>query len=131
MARFLSPIGLSAVALSLINLPATAQDVDVTGNWELYLNSPQGPATIYAAFTQEGTAVTGTVELSEVPEAEISDGVVEESTLAFQLHVLYEGQWYTLRLRGAVEGDSIAGTVQFPEGAGSMPFTGARKEGGG
>ena len=131
MARFLSRIGLSAVALALIALPATAQ-VNVTGTWELNFQNPQGgSATMIASLTQEGTTVTGTIELSEVPEAEMSDGVVEDSTLSFQLEVLFDGQWYPLWVSGAVDGDTITGSIELPEGAGTIPFTGARTEGGG
>ena len=131
MAHFLTRLGVFAVALALIALPLAAQDVDVTGNWELSFQDPQGggAVTLYLALTQEGTTVTGTVELSAVPDARISNGMVDGSTLSFGLDVLYEGQWYTLGVGGAVDGDSVTGYIELPEGAGSIPFTGARAEG--
>ena len=131
MARFLSRPGVFAVALVLIALPVAAQDVDVTGDWELSFQDPQGGGAVamLLALTQEGAEVTGTVELSEVPDARISNGMVDGSTLSFGLEVLYEGQWYTLGVGGAVDGNAISGYIELPEGAGSIPFTGARTEG--
>ena len=132
MPRFLRRIGLAAMAFALIALPVAAQDVDVTGEWEFNFADPQGggPVTIHAALMQEGTTVTGTVEVSAVPDAEMSDGMVEGSILSFGLDVLYEGLWYRLGLGGEVDGDAISGYIELPEGAGSIPFTGMRKEGG-
>ena len=71
------------------------------------------------------------VEVSEVPEAEMSEGSVEESTLSFQIDVLFDGLWYPLWVSGEVDGDTMTGSIELPEGAGTIPFTAARSEGDG
>ena len=131
MTRFLTRFGVTAVALALITLPAAGQDTDVTGDWELSFEDPQGggPVTMLLTLTQDGSEVTGTVELSAVPDARISNGMIDGSMLSFGLDVLYEGQWFTLGVGGAVDGDSVSGYIELPEGSGSIPFTGARAEG--
>ncbi len=131
MTRLLTRLGVFAVAMALIALPAAAQDVDVAGEWELSFQDPQGggPVSLHLVLEQEGTTVTGTVQLSAVPEARMSNGMVDGSTLSFGLEVLFDGVWYTLGVGGAVDGDSVTGYIELPEGAGSIPFTGARAEG--
>jgi hypothetical protein len=131
MTRCLTQLGVFALALTLIATPVAAQDIDVTGEWELSVPDPQGGGTVslHLALAQEGTEVTGTVELSAVPDAEMSDGTVDGSTLSFGLHILFDGQWFTLWVAGAMDGDEISGSIELPEGVGSIPFKGARAEG--
>jgi hypothetical protein len=85
--------------------------------------------SLHLALAQDGTEVTGTVDLSAAPDAEMSDGVVEGSTLSFGLHVPFDGQWFSLWVAGAVDGDEISGAIELPEGMGSIPFKGARAKG--
>ena len=70
--------------------------------------------SLHLALAQDGTEVTGTLELSGFPDAEMSDGVVEGSTLFFGLHVPFDGQWFSVWVGGAVDGDEISGAIELP-----------------
>ncbi|SVE57383.1 uncharacterized protein METZ01_LOCUS510237 [marine metagenome] len=131
MARLIGHITLCALAIALVSTPVAAQDVDVTGEWALNFADPQGggEVTVVAVLAQEGTTVTGTLEVSAVPEATLSDGMVDGSTLSFGMNVLFEGQWFTLGVGGTVDGSAISGYIELPEGSGSIPFTGMKTEG--
>ncbi len=114
-------------ALVAVTAPATAQ-ANVAGNWELTVQSPEGPGIIMATFTQEGTSVEGTLQVEMVGAAEMSDGMVEENTLSFLMHVDFDGQWFTIEAEAEIDGDVMTGEFYMAE-FGSMPFEGKRAEG--
>ncbi len=126
MNRATIPILFALIALVVVSAPAAAQ-ANVAGNWLLTVESPEAGGDIVAVFAQDGSTVTGTLEVPMVGGAEMTDGLVENNTLSFLLHVDFDGTWFTVEVKAEVEGDSMAGSVYVPE-MGSMPFTGRRTE---
>lgn len=121
-------VGLMTLVAALsLAAPVTAQ-TDVAGAWTLIVQAPDGPGEVAAVFVQDGTAVTGTLDIPEVGDAEMSDGLLEDGVLSFLMHVDIEGQWFTVEAEADVDGDEMVGEFYMAE-FGSMPFTGKRKEG--
>ena len=95
------------------------------------MNAPQGVVEMTVVFAQHGTEVTGSAEMElDIPMAtEISDGLFEDGTLSFLLHVGVEDQWFTVEMEAEVDGDEMTGEAYLPE-MGASTFTAKRSEGG-
>ncbi|MCH7990872.1 MAG: hypothetical protein IIC35_00465 [Gemmatimonadetes bacterium] len=95
------------------------------------MNAPQGVVEMTVVFAQHGTEVTGSAEMElDIPMAtEISDGLFEDGTLSFLLHVGVEDQWFTVEMEAEVDGDEMTGEAYLPE-MGASSFTAKRSEGG-
>lgn len=123
-----------ALALALLVLaaiPAAAQDT-VTGKWLITTTSPEmGSMEMTYELQQDGTTVTGTADLSAIPEidaVEIDEGLYEDNILSFLLHVSMQGQWFTAEVEADVDGDEMVGETYLDEMGMAMPFTGKRVE---
>ena len=123
-----------ALALALLVLaaiPAAAQDT-VTGKWVITSTSPEmGSIEMIFELQQDGTTVTGTADLSAIPEidaVELDEGLYEDKILSFLLHVSMQGQWFTAEVEGDVDGDDIVGETYIDEMGMATPFTGKRVE---
>ena len=127
MNRIAKVSGLCLFVLLAMTVRVAAQ-ANVAGNWTLTFDSPQGPAEVSAVFAQEGSTVTGALEVPMVEEAEMSDGMIEENKLTFLFHVSFDAQWYTLEVEAEVDGDTMEGSIYMAE-MGSFPFRGKRAEG--
>jgi len=118
-------------AVALTALPVLAQEaakekkVDVTGTWELTVESPQGAMTITANYKQEGESLTGS-HVSEMGESPLK-GTVKGVDITYTLTIDAGGQQFTITHTGKVDGDTIKGTADL--GAmGSMNWTAKRKK---
>ena len=119
-------------ATLLLAAPAAAQE-SVAGTWIFTVSSPDGAGMmeIPFVFEQSGTEVTGTVDLSVIPEVqatEITDGEFVDGILFFLLHVGAGGEWLTAEVEAEVEGDEMTGEVYLPDMGQVQPFT-AKKSG--
>ncbi len=130
MNRFMSLV--AAVALAVV--PALAQEaqkekkaekVDVTGTWELTVESPQGSMTMTATYKQEGEVLTGT-HVSEMGEVPLK-GTVKGVEISYTLTIDAQGQQFVVTHKGKVEGDTITGTADLGD-MGSMTWTAKRKK---
>ena len=128
MNRIAKVAGACLFVLSAMTVPVAAQ-ANVAGSWILIFESPQYPAELTAVFAQDGSTVTGEIEVPEMVEAaEMSDGLMEENKLTFLFHVSFDALWYTLEVEAEVDGDTMEGSVYMAE-MGSFPFSGKRAEG--
>jgi hypothetical protein len=114
-------IAVSSAVLSL----AQDKKVDVTGTWELTLETPNGTSNPTAIFKQDGEKLTGTYKgrLGERP----LEGTVKANEIKFAITLDFQGQQFTLSYSGKVDGDSMSGTVDFG-GQGSGNWSGKRKK---
>ena len=128
MQRTARSLGLLLTMLSLLAVPASAQDT-VAGTWLMTMSSPEiGTVESEFVFEQDGSEVTGTAELQLVDDVEISDGLYEDGVLSFLMHVSMEGQWFTVEMEADVDGDEMAGEAYVPEMGAGMPFTAKRHD---
>ncbi len=118
-------------ALALAAVPVFAQDaqkekkIDVTGNWESTVESPQGTMVSAVTYKQDGEKLTGT-HVGQMGEVTLT-GTVKGNEIAYTITVDAQGQQFTLTYKGKIDGDTITGTVDFG-GMGTATWTVKRKK---
>lgn len=121
-------LALVLVALAVALVPVGAQDakkVDITGAWEMTVDSPQGQMVITANYKQDGETLTGS-HASEMGEMPLK-GTVKGSNIEYTLTLDMGGQAMTIVHKATVEGDTIKGSASLGE-MGSFTFTAKRKK---
>ncbi len=117
---------LVAVAVALV--PVAAQDakkIDITGTWEMTVESPQGQMVITANYKQAGETLTGT-HVSEMGEASLK-GTVKGADIEYTLTLDMGGEQMSIVHKAKVEGDTIKGSADIG-GMGTITFTAKRKK---
>ena len=122
-----------ALALSLTALIAgcsqggeAAADgpVDVTGSWELTLDSSMGAVIWKVKFEQDSAALSGTVEL-ESGSIDVTDASIDDDAIAFSVASGMGGHAFSLAFNGKVTGDEMSGTISGGANEGA-PWTAKR-----
>jgi hypothetical protein len=116
--------GLLALALLAAAPLAAAAQVDVTGTWEISLNSLQGPNSFDGTLKQDGEAVTG--ELVSPMGTFAFKGTLDKDTLTIIYSIPVQGNNLAITMKGKVEDDSMSGTAKLGD-FGEMPWTAKRK----
>ena len=122
---------LLVLGVALAVAPVVAQDtakpkaVDITGSWEMTVESPQGTMVITATFKQDGETLTGT-HVSEMGEAPLK-GTVKGVDVEYTLTLDMGGQQMSIVHKAKVDGDTMRGSADI-EGMGSIAFTAKRKQ---
>lgn len=117
---------LSFVAALLLFTPMTsaARAANISGDWTLNFNGPQGPIDASAKFKQDGENVTGTID---GPQGVIEcAGTLKDTKLALQMEVNAQGQSIQIFLLADVDGDTLTGSFSVAEMRGE--WTGKRKK---
>jgi hypothetical protein len=117
---------LAAVALVIPAAPAAAQDVDVSGTWELSWETPRGAQTVTVVFAQDGMNVTGTAQM-RMGEAPVKNGMLHGDQLTFVLEFGRGDRTFSQSFAATVKEGTMEGKITTPRG--ENPFTGKRKEG--
>ena len=103
---------LSALACAIVlAVSVMSQGANVTGDWDVTFNTPQGPITGKFSFKQEGEKLTGTIK-TQFGEAPL-EGAVKGKEIKFKYTVKVQDQDSTISLSGAVDGDSVKGDFDF------------------
>ena len=119
----------SAVLLVSAVSVATAQRMlaDISGTWIISAQSPQGASESTAVLKQEGTGVTGNIEVPELGSAKIT-GVAKGDTVALSFTLDVQGNAIPVQLNGMVKDkDTMIGMVVLPADMGSYPYSAKRK----
>ena len=122
---------LLVLGLVLAVAPIVAQDaaksnpVDITGSWELTVESPQGPMAITADFKQDGETLTGT-HVSEMGESPLK-GTVKGTDVEYTLTIDMGGQQISIVHKAKVDGQTMTGSADI-EGMGTITFTAKKKQ---
>jgi D-glucosaminate-6-phosphate ammonia-lyase len=105
--------------------PPAAKVMDVSGTWELNVESPMGSRASDAIFTQTGDTLGGKMvsPRGEVPLT----GTVKGDTVNFGINVNVQGQNLQIDYTGTVTGDTMSGTVVFGS-FGDGKWTGKKKQ---
>jgi hypothetical protein len=105
--------------------PPAAKVTDVSGTWELNVESPMGSRASDAIFTQTGETLGGKMvsPRGEVPLT----GTVSGDSVKFGINVNVQGQNLQIDYTGTVTGDTMSGTVVFGS-FGDGKWTGKRKQ---
>ncbi len=95
----------------LVAGPLFAQ-VNVAGDWEVTINTPQGSNTAIASLKQDGDKVSGVLknQMGELPFEGVS---VTGDELKFTFTVNFQGTPLPITLTGKVKGNTIDGKADF------------------
>jgi hypothetical protein len=121
-------VRVAAVALAWLAAvaPAFAQ-TDISGDWAVSVDSPQGATTIDASFKQVGEAVTGTVT-SPMGSVDFKGTLVKDLlSVTYTLDV--QGNTLDIVMSGKVAGEAMDGTLAIA-GLGEIPWSAKRKPAG-
>jgi len=99
---------------------------DVSGTWDLKVETSGGTGTPTIILAQEGEKITGTYR-GRLGESRL-DGTIKGNEIAFSVNVKFENQVLTVVYKGTVDKDSMRGTVRFGD-RGTGNWTGRRKTG--
>lgn len=94
------------IALALFAICAFAEGV--AGHWQVAMDSPHGPLKGSIEFKQDGSKVTGTLDLGPMGSFPLT-GSVDGPKIGFAIE-LPEGQG-TLKFDGKVDGEKMSGST--------------------
>ena len=115
---------LAAAFIAFIALVAlAAAQLDLTGEWELQLTTPRGPAQYTLYLTHEGPRLTGHLS-SEYGEIAVK-GTVNGDQVKISWSEVDGGKTLDITLAGTAKGDTISGTVRLGT-VGEGPFRAER-----
>src|SRR5262245_66303207 len=104
---------IAAAFLLAAALTVGAQSSNVSGNWKLTLETPNGAANPSLVLKQDGEKLTGTYK-GRFGEAPL-EGSIKAKEIKFTVKVNAQGQEFKLEYAGTVEGDTMKGKVKFGE----------------
>lgn len=85
--------------------------VDVTGTWDVAVETPQGTMSLASTFKQDGEKLTGT-QSSQMGDNTL-EGTVKGAGIAFVIVIDMQGQELRISYTGKIEGDSMSGSIEF------------------
>ena len=114
---------LAASATVMFISSAFAADANVSGEWELTVESQMGTSNPHFSLKQDGAKVTGTYKgmLGEAPVT----GSVKGNEVTLNLQVSAQGMDLEVTYSGTVDGASMQGTVKLGD-MGEGKFTGKK-----
>jgi hypothetical protein len=128
-------LAITLACLCAVAVPASAQEpakpadpaakIDITGVWDMVVESPQGAMDLVANFKQEGEKLTGT---QASPMGEIAlEGTVVENEIKWVINIDMNGQQMAIAFAGKIDGDAMAGVFEFG-GMGSAGWSAKRRK---
>ena len=110
MKRLLCALSALVCAL-MLSASATAQSSNVTGDWDLTINSPQGARQGKISLKQEGEKLTGMLknQRGEIP----LEGAVNGKEIKLKYTVKFQDQDLVITMTGNVDGDAMKGDADF------------------
>jgi len=115
---------IAMTTLVLLPVLLTAQDVNVTGDWEMTTQSPRGERTSDVHFEQEGEKLTVTMQL--MGEEATVEGTVKGNKLEWSITRSTQRGEFTISYTGTVDGDTMSGEAQMGD-RGAMEWTAKKK----
>lgn len=113
-----------ALAFALTVPAVAAAQANLTGPWEVTIDSPQGAMTIDADLKHQGEALTGVIT-SPMGTVELK-GTFKNDELSFSYSVPLQGQNLDITMTGKLAGETIDGLVAIA-GLGEVPWKAKRK----
>lgn len=113
------------LGLLLAGTFAAAQQVNVTGDWELTMTTPRGEMKTVYTFTQDGEKLA--VKTTGRNGQEITGtGTVKGNEIEWSITRSTPRGEFTSTYKGKVEGDKMSGTVEFMQNP--VEWTAVRKK---
>jgi hypothetical protein len=114
----------ASAATVLLTTSVIAADANVTGEWDMIVESPAGTGTPHFSLKQQGASISGTYKgaLGEAPVT----GTVKGNAVTIKFHVEAQGMEMEVSYVGTVDGAAMSGTVTLGD-FGEGKFTGKKK----
>jgi len=100
------------VAAGLLVAVSAFAQTDITGDWDMSVQSMQGTNNVRVTFKQEGDRVSGLFK-SPMGELPFQGGTLTGSDLKFAFSIPIQGQPIDITMTGTVDGSTITGKAQF------------------
>jgi len=110
-------------ATALVSTAVVAADANLTGEWDMAVETQAGSGTPHFSFKQEGSTLTGHYK-GQLGEAPVT-GTVKGNEATWSFKVNAQGMDLTITYVGTVEGDTIKGKLTLGE-VGEGTFTGKK-----
>ena len=123
--RKIYPI-LALFLFTIFALLLQADEVNVTGEWELTVTTPRGEMTSDISFVQEGENLTVTTKDRQGNEI-TGQGTVTGDEIEWTIIRSTPRGEMTVTYTGKIEGDTMSGEAQFGD-RGSFEWSATRKE---
>ena len=94
---------------ALLTPMVAADDVDVSGDWVLTLDTPRGPRTQGVRFVQEGNGITAT-PLENADTISEGSGTIDGNKITWSWSVVSPRGTSTVTFVGTVSGDTMSGS---------------------
>jgi len=124
---------MAVIALLWFPVSLSAQNVDITGDWEMKTESPRGERTLTIHFEQDGEKLTVTMQGGmgrggdQGSEGEITaEGTIQGNKVEWSFTRNSPRGDFTIKYTGTVEGDTMSGEVDRG-GRGTAPWSANRK----
>jgi len=114
------------IILGLLIFSLNAQEVDVTGDWELTMETRRGEMTRDINFVQEGENLTVTMEGRGGGEV-TGEGTIKGNNIEWTITRSTPRGEMTMTYTGKIEGDTMSGEVQLGD-FGSATWKAVRKQ---
>jgi hypothetical protein len=114
----------SPAVASAAPAPASAAAADPAGNWKWSITPPNSGQSFEstAKLVFKDGKLTGTVT-GRMGETPISDATLaSDGAIAFSVVRERDGQKFVLKYSGKLTGDTIKGTIEFPDFGGGEPM---------
>jgi hypothetical protein len=92
-------------------MPAAPEATEVTGTWDLTVETQDAIASPSIALKQEGEKISGTYQ-GRMGKSNV-EGTVKGDDIRFTLTLKFQDVVYTVTYTGTVGDDSMKGTVSF------------------
>lgn len=114
---------LAASAAMMLSTSAFAADANVTGEWDMSVETQAGTGTPHFSLKQDGGKLTGTYKgmLGEAPVT----GTVKGNDVTISFEVNAQGTDLAVSYTGTVDGATMKGTVKLGD-LGEGTFTGKK-----
>jgi hypothetical protein len=123
---FMQRTRFAAAALVLLTAASATAQTTVAGDWDVTIQTMQGPNTVRVTFKQDGEKVSGVLK-SRMGEMPFEGGTLTGSDLKFSFTVPVQGQTLEITMTGKVEAAAITGKANFG-GFGEGDWTAKRAE---
>ena len=111
-------------AIVMVCAPGIPAAADVSGTWDLTVETPQGTASPSVSLVQSGEKLSGTYRgrLGEYP----LEGTMRGNEIRFSVTVRFQDQSLVVTYSGTAQESTMSGTVQFGD-RGSGTWSGKRR----
>jgi hypothetical protein len=114
---------ISLAAVGALSMSVFAADANVTGTWNMTVESPMGSGNPVFELKQTGSDVTGSYK-GQLGEAPVK-GTLKGNALELKYSINAQGTDLTITYAGTVEGDTVKGKVSYGD-MGEGTFTGKK-----